>query len=91
MIEIHLAADGRHAHAVAVVANAGHDTCYEMPGLGVVRAAKAQRIHVGDGPRPHGEHVSHDSANTRGRALIGLDIGRMVMALHLKDRCLTVS
>ena len=51
-VEIGLAADGGDAHAIAVVADARHDAGNEVPGLGVVWCAEAERIHVGDGRAP---------------------------------------
>ena len=57
----------------------------EMAGLGMVGRAEAQRIEVGDGPRAHGEHVAHDAADAGRGALVGLDVARVVVALHLED------
>ena len=90
-VEIGFAADGRHAHAIAVVADAGDDPGDEMAGLGMVRRAEAQRVHVGDGPRAHGEHVAHNAADAGRGPLIGLDVGRMVVALHLEHGRLAVA
>ena len=90
-VEIGLAADGGHAHAIAVVADARHDTGDEVPGLGVVGCAEAERIHVGDGPRAHGEHVAHDAADAGRGPLIRLDIGGVVVALHLEHGRLAVA
>ena len=56
-----------------------------MARLGVVGRAEAQRIEVGDGARAHGEHVAHDAADAGRRALVGLDVARVVVALHLED------
>ena len=52
---------------------------------GLLRAAEAQRVEVGDRPRAHGEHVAQDAADAGGRALIRLDEARVVVALHLED------
>jgi hypothetical protein len=90
-VEIRFAADRRHAHTVAVVADPGDDAGQKMPRLGMVGRAEAQRIHIGNGARAHGEHVAHDTAHARRRALIGLNIGGVVMALHLEDRRLVVA
>ena len=47
-------------------------------------AAEAQRVETGDGARAHGEHVPQDAAHAGGRALVGLDEGRVVVALDLE-------
>ena len=90
-VEIGLAADRRHAHAVAVVADARDDAGDEVPRLGMVGRAEAKRIHVGHRPRAHGEDVAHDAADAGRGPLIGLDIGGVVMALHLEHRRLAVA
>ena len=51
-VEIGLAADGRHAHAIAVVADARHDAGDEMPRLGVVGAPKRSAFMLATGARP---------------------------------------
>ena len=85
LVEIGLAAHRRHAHAIAIAANARDDTGDELAGLGMIRCAKAQRIHQGHGPCAHGEHIAQNAAHARSRTLIGLDIGGVVVALHLED------
>ena len=57
----------------------------------MVRRAEAQRVHLGDRPRAHGEDVAHDAADAGRRALIGLDERRVVVALHLEDGGLAVA
>ena len=86
LVEIGLAAHRRHADAVAIATDPGDDALDQAFHLGVIGAAKAQRVHVGHGPRAHGEHVTQDAANARCRALIGLDVAGVVVALHLEDR-----
>jgi hypothetical protein len=49
------------------------------------RRAEAQRVHRRDRPRAHGEDVAQDAADAGRRALIGLDEGGVVVALHLED------
>ena len=90
-VEGALAADGRHADAVAVAADAGDDAGHQMPGLGVARIAEAERVQEGDRPRPHGEDVAQDAADARRRPLVGLDEGGVVVALHLEDADLAVT
>jgi hypothetical protein len=90
-MELDLAADGRHAEGVAVAADTGHDAGDEVPGLGVVRLAEAQRVHRRDRPRAHGEHVAQDAADAGRRALVGLDEGGVVVALHLEDDAIAIA
>ena len=84
-MEIDLAADRRHAEGIAVAADAGDDAGDEMAGLRMVRRAEAQRVQRRDRPRAHGEDVAQDAADAGRRALIGLDEGGVVVALHLED------
>ena len=90
-VEAHLAAHGRHAERIAVAADAGHHATHQMPGLRMLRRAKGQRIEAGDRPRAHREHVAQDAADAGGRALVGLDVARVVVALHLEHDGLVVA
>src|SRR5690606_27258020 len=90
LVEIRLAADGRNADAIAVIADAGHHSGHEMAHARMIGRAEAQRVHHGDWPGTHREHVAHDAADARRRSLIGLDVGRVIVALHLEDYRLTV-
>ncbi len=90
-IEIGLAADRRHAHAVAVIADAGDDAADKVPCLGMIGRAEPERIHVGDGARAHGEDIAHDAADAGRRPLIGLDVRGVVMALHLEHGGLAIA
>ena len=51
----------------------------------MVRIAEAERVQRRDRPRAHGEDVAQDAADAGRRALIGLDVGGVVVALHLED------
>ena len=84
-VEIDLAADRGHADAIAVAADPCDHARHQMPRLGMVRPSEPQRIQVGDGPRAHGEDVAQDSSDPCRGALIGFDVGRVVVALHLED------
>ena len=84
-MEIDLAADGRHAEGIAVAADAGDDAGHDVAGARMVGGAEAQGVHRRDRPGAHGEDVAQDAADAGRRALIGLDIGGMVVALHLED------
>ena len=84
-VEIDLAADGRDADAIAVAADAVDDARDQVAHLRMVGPAEAQRVEVRDRARAHGEDVAQDSADAGRRALVGLDVGRVVVALHLED------
>src|SRR5205823_1380469 len=84
-VELALAADRRHADAVAVSADPAHDAGYEVAGPRVVGAAEAQRIQDRDRPRPHCKDIAQNAADPGRRSLIGLDKGGVVVALDLED------
>ena len=84
-VELHLAADGGHADAVAVAADAGDDAAEQLGRARVVGAAEAERVEARDGPRAHGEDVAQDAADARRRPLVRLDEARVVVRLHLED------
>ena len=52
--------------------------------FGCLGSPKRQRVEAGDRPRAHGEDVAQDAADPGRRALIGLDVARVVVALHLE-------
>ena len=47
----------------------------------MLRRSERQRIEAGDRARAHGEDVAQDAADAGRRALIGLDVGGVVVAL----------
>jgi hypothetical protein len=55
-----------------------------MASLGMLRIAERERVEAGDRPRPHGEDVAQDAADAGRRALVRLDVARVVVALHLE-------
>ncbi len=81
VVEHDLAAHRRHADRVAVAADAGDHAFDEIAGAGVVERTEPQRVHERDRTRAHREDVADDAADARGRALVGLDRGGMVVAL----------
>ena len=83
-VEHDLAADVGQAEAVAVAADAGDDAGQHAGGVGVVDRAEAQRVHHGDRARAHRDDVAHDAADAGRRALVGLDVGRVVVGLDLE-------
>ena len=90
-MKIGFAADGRHTYTIPIAANACNHALHQMLHLGVIGAAKAQRVHVRHRPRAHGEYVTQDAAYASRRALIGFDIAGVVVRLHLEDRRLPVT
>src|SRR5258708_32364928 len=90
-VEPHLPAHRRHAEGFAVSADAGDDAADKMPRLWMFRRAEAQGVEAGDRPRAHGEDVAQDAADAGGRALIGLDVAWMVVALHLEHHRLAIA
>ncbi len=91
LVEGHLAAHRGHADAVAVAGDARHHAVEQPPRLRVLRAAEAQRVQVGDGPRAHGEDVAQDAAHAGGGALVGLDVAGVVVRLHLEGHRVAVA
>ena len=79
LVEGDLAADGRDADAVSVSRDPGDDARHRPPHQRVVQGAEAERVQQRDGPRAHREDVADDAADSRRRALIGLDERGMVV------------
>ena len=52
--------------------------------LGCDGAPNDSALRQAIGPRAHGEHVAQDAADAGGGALVGLDVARVVVALHLE-------
>jgi hypothetical protein len=50
----------------------------------MLRIAEGERVQAGDRARTHGKDVAQDSPDAGRRPLIGLDIARVVVALHLE-------
>src|SRR5438874_1221812 len=74
-----------------IAADAGDHARDQVSRLRVIGPAEAQSVEVRHRSRAHGEHVAQDSADTRRRALIGLNVGGVVVALHLEDRRVAVA
>ena len=86
-VEDDLAADVRQAQAVAVAADAGDDAGQHAGGVRVVERAEPQRVHHRDRPGAHRHDVPDDAADAGRRALVRLDVRRVVVALDLeRDR-----
>jgi hypothetical protein len=82
-VEVYFAADGRNADAIAVAADAGDDSGDEVLHLRMVGRPKRARS-CWRRPRAHGEDVAQDAAHAGRGALIGLDVGGVVVASILK-------
>src|SRR5699024_6162742 len=83
-VEDRLAADVRQAEGVTVPADARDHARQDALGIRGVCRAEAQLIHHCDRARTHGHDVADDAAHTGGRALVGLDVRRRVVALDLE-------
>ena len=83
-VEHGLAADVGQAQRVAVAADAAHHAVEHAAGVGRVGGTEAQLVHDRDGPGAHRHDVADDAADAGGRALIRLDIGRVVVGFHLE-------
>ena len=64
---------------------------YKLAGLGVIRAAKAERVHRSNRACAHGEDIAQNAAHAGGRTLVGFDVGGVVVALHLEDQRLAIA
>ncbi len=84
VVEEQLAADVGQAEAVAVAADAGHHARKHARGVGGVGAAEAERVHDRDRAGAHGQDVADDAADPGRRALVGLDVARVVVRLDLE-------
>ena len=83
-VEHGLTADVRQAERVAVPADAAYDAVDDPAGVGCVGRAEPQLVHHRHRARAHGHDVAHDAADAGGRALIRLDVRRVVVGLHLE-------
>ncbi len=80
-VEGELTTDRRHADRVAIARDAA-DHPLDQPALTrVVGRPEEERIHHRERPGTHGEDVAQDPAHAGGGTLIGLDGGRVVVAL----------
>ena len=83
-LEVDLAADGRNADRVAVVADAGDDVVEEVARALRGELAEAKRVEDRDRPRAQREDVAQDPADAGGGALERLDRRRVVVRLDLE-------
>src|SRR5205823_1329005 len=85
LVEDGLASDGRHADAVAVVADAGDGSTEVVIGL-----RESQAVQDRDRPRTHRDDVAEDSPNPGRGTLEGLDGRRVIVGLDLEGHGLPV-
>ena len=83
-LEVDLAADGRDADRVAVVADPGDDVVEEVARALGLELAEAQRVEHRDRARAEREHVAQDPADAGRGALERLDGARVVVRLDLE-------
>ena len=89
-MEIDFTANGGHAEAVAIAADTGDHAGDDVAGALMLGHAEAQGVHGRNRTGPHGEDIAQNAADAGGRALIGFDVGGVVVALHLEDNGLTI-
>ena len=91
-LELGFAAQVGHAKAIAVSGNAADHTFHHgvifLHQLGlyaiIFNEPKAQRVHHRQRTRTHGKDVAQNAAHAGGRALVGLNIAGVVVALDLE-------
>ena len=83
-VEDGLAADVGQAQRVAVASDAAHHAVEHAAGVRGVGGAEPQLVHHRDRSRAHRHDVANDAADPGGRALVGLDVGRVVVRLDFE-------
>ena len=84
LVEDGLAADGRHADAVSVVAHSGDRAAEHPAGAPVCGVAETEGVEQRDRSRPHRDDVAQDAADAGRSSLERLDSRGMVVALDLE-------
>src|SRR5690606_16599835 len=90
-VKADLPPDIRHAEGIAIAADAGDGAGNQAAGSGMVRAAGAERVHRRDRPRAHGKDIAENPPDPGRRALIGLYVAGVIVALHLEDQRLPIA
>ena len=83
-IEDRLAADIGQPQTVAITADTRDDPVHHAHGVRIVHGPESQLVHDRQRPGPHAQDVAHDAADAGGRALVGLDVARVVVGLDLE-------
>src|SRR5699024_8355526 len=84
VVEDDLATDVGQAQGVAVAADARDDSGQHAGGVRVVDGTEAKGVHHRDRAGAHRHDVADDPADAGGRALVGLDVTRVVVGLDLE-------
>ncbi len=83
-VEHRFPTDVGQTQGVAVAADAAHHPVQDTAGVGGVGRAEAQLVHHRHRASAHGHDVAHDATHARGRTLIGLHVGRVIVRLDLE-------
>ena len=83
-VEDGLTADVGQAQRVSVATDTADHTVDDTAGVGRVGGAEPQLVHHRDRPRAHRHDVADDAADTGGRTLVRLDVGRVVVRFDLE-------
>ena len=86
LAEVNLPPYSRHADAVAVGRNPGHNTLHEVAVLGNLKRAEPEAVEARQRPRPHGENVPQDAPHACGGPLERLDEGGVIVAFDFEDQ-----
>ncbi len=81
LVDEDVAAEVRHADRVAVRGDPVDDLLRDVAAVLVLQAAETQRIGDADHLRTHAQHVAHDPADARRRALERHDLRGMIVRL----------
>ena len=79
LVEDDFATDVGQTQTVSVTTNASHDARQDALGVLCIGRTKAQWVHDGDWTSTHGQNVADNATDTRRGALVGLDVGRVVV------------
>jgi hypothetical protein len=77
-----VAAEIRNAQGIPVIGNALDHPTHDVAGVHAAgRIAKAERVEHAHDFGSHADHVAHDATHSRGRALDGQHLARVIVAL----------
>ena len=83
-VEDGLAADVGQSQRVSVAADAAHHSVHHPACVRRVGGAEPQLVHDGHRAGTHRHDVADDATDSGGRALVGLDVRRVVVRLNLE-------
>ena len=84
-VELNFPTDRRDSDAVSITADARDHTLEQMWCFRMLGSAEPQRVQGSDGTRTHGEDITQNAPDTGRRALIRLDIRRVIVGFHFED------